>query len=222
MTNFDDELYGLEQQFGMHERMEKVRKRFEAFLRARGLDELEGESDERRFAIAELELKILYLATLWLVLDVQVRYAPADEAAYRAKMRMSVITDLWHEGLWVEPWISLVDQEFPGPELTGANLEQILADGPEKVEGRLRTNYEYQTIMDEMVAFLVERGYNVQAEDMMMLQTCVLEVITNRRDIGSKNRSLGDQLQRMQNEASDPHHSAWQEFVQHFFQVSQA
>ena len=219
MTNFDDELLGLQRQAQASAQMQAIRERCEVFLRAYGFD-LDDESEERRFTVVNLHLKILDIALFRAMIDVYVQHGPAEEAAaFSSRMRLCLITQLWHEGLWVEPWISLINREFPGPELTRADFEQIIAAGPKKVEDHLRSDQEYEALIDEMVSFLVERGYNVQGADLLMLPYCVLDLWVQRHPIGSEpeRTSLGKLFQMIHHEASDPDHPAWQEFVDYFF-----
>jgi hypothetical protein len=217
----DDELAGLQQDFALRDQLEALADRYEAFLCERGLS---FSSDEgQRSRTTRWRLRVFEIAALRMMLDVLGHRSPAEEATSSlTKMRLDLIASLWHEGLWVEPWISLVNQEFSGPDLAEEDLDQIIVAGPEIAQRSLDNKQQFEAILSEMVFFLVERGYEVQEADMLILvSTMALETFARRTDPvpGAPYKSLGELLDLIQR-ASQPDHPAWPAFLEHFFQVS--
>ncbi len=76
-------------------------------------------------------------------------------------IRRDIVQRLWQEQLWYEPWCSLVNQEFPGPEPTAKDIEEFEAFR-ETDETAFR---KWMERLDEAHAILFEYGYLPEAQE---------------------------------------------------------
>jgi hypothetical protein len=90
--------------------------------RAFGAWEAASDTRQKLSTAAKIALiRVIYLAATRHMLSVT-----SANSSVVLEVRQGVIRDLWNEKLWREPWITLVNREFPGPEPTVTDVEGSL------------------------------------------------------------------------------------------------
>lgn len=149
--------------------------------------------------------------------------SPAEYSEQQADLRTKLVAHLWMRELWCEPWISLVNQELPGPEPTADDIERFKSYAIEQAARDDQLHNQLMEIVSEMELFLAERGYLVEAEDnLLIVKLASIPMIWSRlngANDSAKQAPIIAELFAMGVSREDP--VVWTEFIDHFFPISQ-
>jgi hypothetical protein len=139
-----------------------------------------------------------------------------------ARFRALVIEHLYLQNSWREPWIGLVNQEFPGYEPTGDDFHVFEAKREEAEYRSRETEEMLYSVHDELRAHLWENGYLVSTTEEILLAKLGSGIVFSTLNGTSRFASLGSRISAkevIEALAGDPTHQAWQLLLNRFFPV---
>lgn len=161
------------------------------------------------------QMTVHFLAAKKAMMEVCLESKGSVPEEFTLSARRHIVQRLWQEQLWHEPWCSLVNQEFPGPEPTAKDIEEIeaLEKLNEGITGELLTR------VDEVKAILFEYGYFINTEESELVfglvSTAVLFTIVNTNRPETDISRWRPELEKLVEEASNPCHPVWVAVIDH-------
>ncbi len=176
---------------------------------------------ERRLEASTHLMEVETLATYFCMAVALIEHKGAEsEAAIFADMRKHIARRFYHEYMWREPWIGLIEGEFPGPELMNADFEAFEASREVHEQEKAAISEKTAAIREELEAFLVANGCIPATQDHLVLMRVVVRVYTNRLggdasiDVMTQRQDVEELIRRM---AFEPDHPAWRVFLDRYF-----
>ncbi|MFI5240412.1 MAG: hypothetical protein ACHQUB_01765 [Candidatus Saccharimonadia bacterium] len=141
----------------------------------------------------------------------------------RAQTRMRVIEELWVEHQWREPLIALVEAEFPGPELTLANIEAFESRRPSflaEAHERLKMLHDLTEILEGML--WVQGQIVAEKEQQLLMVLAGQAALLSARGGGHDHLAIALHMQAREligANAEQPEHPVWAEILTKFFPI---
>lgn len=139
----------------------------------------------------------------------ELRGKPGEELNRElAFVRLIVLAKLSRAGLWSEPWLDLIDQDFPvGP--TPSDPREELRSQAQAADDILR---QHEEIYDELHQSLFDCDYPTQRQDKVALLLLASVVFLHRR-LPRTRQHMDGVLEWVQPRASLPDHRVWADIV---------
>lgn len=162
---------------------------------------------------------ILNLAeALVLVRTIKVRSSPWYSQVFQQHLRRKFIASLRSQDRWHEPWITIIDQELPGPP--ALPLPPLVAKARRRLTARLATrfNRHLNAVDEQLAVFLEIRGVNLYPRDRVTVTMLARELITSglvsgRKADGQNILAASELIAR----TSSPEHPAWNQLLKTYF-----
>ncbi len=171
-------------------------------------------------------LCIAFIASQRLMLDLVLSHlGPEAIPQTRAFTRRELARHLYLLYRWREPWISLIESEFPGDPLTAADLEEFEAGRvSRRAESEARRDSS-RAVKDEMEELLLAHGYVVSPQDELLLVSGIIFPYSRMQEDESRRTHRYLLQERMSAEEAvrskspEPDHPAWRFFLDHYFPI---
>lgn len=141
-----------------------------------------------------------------------------------AKARYDQVRTLWFDRLWREPWVSLVNQEFPGSGPTLEELDRWEAQRPDFELREVEANAELAELKGEMQQLACECGYPLDenVEDLFVITSFATMVVCLRDESYAELTPAQRREYAMKSmaTASVPDHPAWQVLLDRYFPMT--
>jgi hypothetical protein len=167
---------------------------------------------------AVLQIKILFLAGQIILTQVlrDSEEPPPDEAE---ELRMSIIQDLWLDGQWVEPWITILEQELPGAAPSAADIERFIEAAAAKATASAENSayfHDLRLAIHEILragCYPMEPLDRYETDHMLVIQLATEALFPGDIDV----RRAYEARQLIKQTATDPEHPAWQVVIETYF-----
>src|SRR6266550_839820 len=215
----DDPLFKrLEQQMSVEAQLYEKIERYRRFLTEHGISlDIEAALDmPERVVIANLNIVSIGLAARHSLIAQVGESAPDKAAEFLKSTRQEIIRNLWLEGLWQEPWISLVNQEIPGEGPTNADFEMFIQEAGDKVQQKLEIITYREQMFDQLMERLIGAGYAPEERDAIVLHQLIV-MIYRAGLSGNDKLAVGAASRDLLVNASNPQHPVWEQIMQEFF-----
>lgn len=174
-------------------------------------------SDEDAMAF---DMQVLQIAGFKAMTDLIMERNPAD-LEHPARIRRMIIKDLWLDGRWTEPWISMINQEFPGDPLSVGDIEEFITESGEHFAVTAESTAEASAVWAEIADLLFANGFIPTGSDDRLITGFIMLLGLRRRGRSSasdpvKQRIWASEMLHRRYEA--PHH-AWIIVLDKFFPI---
>ncbi len=137
-------------------------------------------------------------------------------------LRSSVVRVLWMQGKWEVPWSTLVDQEFPGPDLTAEEIERFITEAPDQIERHRESLTRLAEKRGELEGQLTGAGYELQHADMMVVLQLASSILLKQMRFGGGQGQPVPRPEALEiiQAASESDHTAWRGLIDEYFPLS--
>ena len=134
---------------------------------------------------------------------------PSPQAA---ELRLSAIELLWGGDLWQEPWISLINQEFPGEPPTDEDFAAFMVRKIERIPHEEKSARQRHLLNQELITLFASYGYVPWPQDEPVISLLIHYI--QLAHLGMEpNEIKGTLLEAIQQKTSQPNHPVWSEIT---------
>ena len=187
VDNSEEDIFAqFEKETGLADRVYAKAAEYTAYLKERGVDldledpphDLEAESYEetaerevRAAARVEMAHEVLMLAKERVIVEVVLEQADAPTESvdeFVQIVRLSMIGNLVHLGLWTDPWKELINREFPGQDPTPEEQTEMVKKSAERLVEEAQSGEVAKERYATIAEFLVLHGYPATDRDILI------------------------------------------------------
>jgi hypothetical protein len=170
-------------------------------------EDLESYEQERKRRVKCL-IELLYFAAGRVAIDrIAAQGATSEEVTEQTnQLRLQLISALFRLNAWSEVWVTLLDQEAPGPDPSVAEIQAILA-GSAAIDSDNEPNVRALERSAALTDFLVLNGYAVRSTDLAIVAAIDLAAMLSAAAGGSLEEARATALSRLRS-MEDPSHPA--------------
>lgn len=126
--------------------------------------------------------------------------------------RLGEIKALWLAGEWREPWIALIDEEFPGAGPSDEDIENFIRSAGDAALESFKQHDEFERIRSGILAALDEADYVVDHSTTALVVILALRIhrLPRQFPLGRVDvRTLFEAKQLIRDQGASPDHRGW-------------
>jgi len=167
-------------------------------------------------------IRVIHLAADKCLMESVARHPSGrfNRAETRRAHRLNAFRQLWLQGTWREPWLSLIDQEFPGAALTVGDTEGFTESSSNATVLPLPFSPTLRQLRGEMIATLKGEGYDVDPYTVLLIELLLLRIPRFRGRFPRGEKDFRAQLEvslLIHRGSAFPDHPAWVKLLEKYF-----